>query len=273
MDIWADADYDRQQMIAGSVEVKNTNQSAAIPPFRNYGAAKLHRLPGTLREALDLKELAEKQHGYSARLHLGKNATEAGLRAVEHPYILHLGTHGVFIPLQNAKALQPWLTGGLRNQFNGDAALFQSAIGLAGANRTFDAWLKEELPTPEDDGILVASEAAQLNLEGTWLVTLSACDTGTGGIANGESLLGIKLGFLQAGARNVCVGLWLVSDEYSPLFFRPFYANALQNGDAPLALAKVQRAELMRLSASGTRDALWNAARLAGPFMLTTRGL
>src|SRR5262249_36306824 len=155
-----------------------------------------------------------------------------------------LGTHGFFLPMRNSASDRPWETGGLRNQFNGDAALYQSGIVLAGANKTINAWGTSELPAPEDDGILVAAEAAQLDLRGTWLVTLSACDTGMGGVANGEALLGAKLGFLQAGAQNVCFSLWRVTDAYAPGFMRAFYEKALKSGNASTALAEVQRTEL-----------------------------
>ena len=155
---------------------------------------------------------------------------------------------------------------------SGDAALYQSGIALAGANRAINAWGKSELPSPHDDGIFAAAEAAQLNLHGTWLVTLSACDTGLGGVASGESLLGVKLGFLQAGAQNVCFSLWRVSDSYAPGFMRSFYEKALISGNAPVALAEVQRAELTTLSSAAKPDSLWKAVKLAGPFVVTAQG-
>ena len=83
----------------------------------------------------------------------------------------------------------------------------------------------------------------------------------------------MKLGFLQAGAQNVCFSLSRVSDRYAPGFIRSFYESALQSTDAPAALARVQRAELKRLVADGTGDAVWKAAKLAGPFVVTPRGL
>jgi CHAT domain-containing protein len=143
--------------------------------------------------------------------------------------------------MQKGTSDRPWETGGLANQFNGDAALYQSGIAPAGANKVINAWGKSELPAPFDDGIFVAAEAAQLNLQGTWLVTLSACDTGIGGVANGASVLGVKLGFLQAGAENVCFSLWRVNDSYAPHLMRSFYAAALKSGNAPAAMAAVQR--------------------------------
>jgi CHAT domain-containing protein len=162
--------------------------------------------------------------------------------------------------------------GHLRNQFNGDAALYQSGIALSGANKAINAWGKSELPAPFDDGIFVAAEATQLNLRGTWLVTLSACDSGIGGIAGGESLLGIKLGFLQAGAENVCFSLWRVSDVYAPEFMRSFYEKALKTGNIQAALAEVQREELKKISATAGQDSLWKSVKLAGPFVVTSRG-
>jgi len=266
VEVWADPDFDG---VGAAAERKSRFASMIVPVHRAFGF-KFGRLAGTEKEAMSVRDIAEVR-GLAVHLHLKQTASEAELRKVDRPFILHLGTHGFFLPMQRGASARPWETGGLANQFNGDAALYQSGIALAGANKVINAWGKSELPAPFDDGIFVAAEAAQLNLQGTWLVTLSACDTGIGGVANGESLLGIKLGFLQAGAQNVCFSLWRVSDSYAPGFIRSFYAGALKSGNAPEAMAGVQRDELKRLTSAPAQDSLWKAVKLAGPFVVTVR--
>ena len=79
---------------------------------------------------------------------------------------------------------------------------------LAGAQTTIDAWKRDEVPPVENDGILTAEDVSTLDLRGTWLVTLSACDTGLGEARAGEGVMGLRRGFIQAGAQNLLMTLW-----------------------------------------------------------------
>ena len=78
--------------------------------------------------------------------------------------------------------------------------LLRSGLALAGGNVT------------QRDGILTALEASGLDLWGTKLVTLSACDTGVGEIQNHEGVYGLRRAFLLAGAETLVMSLWPVSD-------------------------------------------------------------
>jgi len=79
-----------------------------------------------------------------------------------------------------------------------------------------------------------------MDLRGTWLVTLSACDTAKGQTRAGEGVMGLRRGFAQAGAENLVLTLWAVSDETIVQIMYDFYQAAHQSGNAPEALAKVQ---------------------------------
>jgi len=113
-----------------------------------------------------------------------------------------------------------------------------------------------------------AAELATLDLTGTWLVTLSACDTGVGALADGEDALALKRAMAQAGARNVVTTLWPVNDRYACQLMRDFYSEALSHHDAPKALAAVQRRELTKPG----DQSLWKRVKLAGPFVVSTTG-
>jgi CHAT domain-containing protein len=68
-------------------------------------------------------------------------------------------------------------------------------------------------PTAADDGLLEASEVAQLRLDADWVV-LSACNTaGPDGSLGGESLSGLARAFFYAGARALLVSHWAVASQ------------------------------------------------------------
>lgn len=101
-----------------------------------------------------------------------------------------------------------------------DPAL-RSGLALAGANQG---------KSGDDDGILTAAEAAYLDLLGTKLVVLSACDTGVGEVKNGEGVQGLRRALVLAGSESQVMTLWPVSDEATKDLMIPYY-KALQRGE------------------------------------------
>jgi len=117
------------------------------------------------------------------------------------PRVLHLATHGFYLP---GAAREPMLLSG---------------IALAGANL--------ELAGKGADGILFALEAQGLNLEGTELVVLSACDTAQGSVDYSEGVFGLARALRIAGVRNVLVTLWPLNDGEARDFLVAFYKTWL----------------------------------------------
>ena len=140
---------------------------------------------------------------------------------------------------------------------------------MAGAQRTLQAWAKGEVPAIENDGVVTAEEVGGLKLDGTWLVVLSACDTGGGEARAGEGVMGLRRGFIQAGAQNLLMTLWPISDETTVQIMLDFYDAALKGGNAPQALADAQRNWLVKLR---KERGLLEAVRLAGPFIMSSQG-
>ena len=65
----------------------------------------------------------------------------------------------------------------------------------------------------EEDGLLTGLEASLLNLQGTELVILSACDSGSGEVKIGEGVMSLRRAFRIAGAETVLASHWKVSDK------------------------------------------------------------
>ena len=231
-------------------------------------------LPGTQAECV---AFARKFKDWSSNVHdpfLGWDATKQALLHLHSPYVLHIGTHGFFQAAEKPDSGIPgqWDLGRKHRLFGSryfKNPMHRSGLALAGAQRTLDAWNRGEVPPIQNDGIVTAEDIATIDLKDTWLVTLSACDTGSGEAKAGEGVLGMRRAFLEAGAENLLMTLWPISDEPMVNVISDFYERAREAGDAPTALAQVQRDWLLR-----TREehGLSRAVHLAGPFVMSSQG-
>ena len=110
--------------------------------------------------------------------------------------------------------------------------LLRSGLALAGAN--------QHKLNSDDDGILTALEASGLNLWGTKLVVLSACDTGLGEIKNGEGVYGLRRAFVLAGTETLMMSLWSVSDFVTRELMINYYKNLKKGIGRSESLRQVQ---------------------------------
>jgi tetratricopeptide (TPR) repeat protein len=230
-------------------------------------------LEGTQKECERLTRAFEGWH-WKVVSFTGKAATKEALFQVHSPYILHLATHGFFEPAdqpeRESTAQQPAsLERSLTKSKFFKNPMHCSGLALAGAQSTLEAWKRSEIPPIENDGILTAEDVAALDLQGTWLVTLSACDTGSGEAKAGEGVLGLRRGFLQAGAQHLLLTLWPISDETTVQIMTDFYDVARKTDNPPQALAQVQRDWLVKIR---KEHGLTQALRLAGPFIMSSQG-
>ncbi len=175
----------------------------------------------------------------------GAHAPASAVRAaLKGRRIVHIATHGFFAAAErcaaNAWTELPRVEAGLELRTFAVDPLRLTAVALSGANRSATG-----------DGLLSARDVSGLDLRGTELVALSACETGLGRTAAGEGALGLGRSFLIAGARVALVSLWKVPSEPTARLFERFYAALARDGDAVEALRSAKRALIAELTASG----------------------
>jgi len=196
----------------------------------DLGQRRWDSLPGTAREGEQIANLL------GAKPISGDAATVRVLQRSIGPRILHIASHGFFVGDQDIPPLDPLRAslagGGQVARFQGEDPLLRSGIVLAGANNPgLD---------PNDDGLLTALEATALQLDGTELVVLSACSTGSGDIQSGEGLYGLQRALTVAGARSTLLSLWKVDDAATAEFMVRFYRRLKAGEGRADALAAVQ---------------------------------
>jgi CHAT domain-containing protein len=261
--IFADPDFSSELPLSKAVAMRSLD-------FQNAAEIELTPLPGSRQEAQIVSQLAN-QSGLSTEIQIGEMANEGKLMKIESPSILHLATHGFFVGSsepQNASRGMKVVSNKEKpsGMFN---PMRQGAVTLAGAQKTLKKWNSGEYPDPSNDGILTAEEAAGMNLDETWLVVLSSCDSGAGFIHSGEGVYGLRRGFMIAGAQNILMTLWPVDDKFTPIFMQDFYKEVFQTGSPAKALGKVQREWINKIN---TEQGLASAVGLAGPFVLAVTG-
>jgi CHAT domain-containing protein/Tfp pilus assembly protein PilF len=188
-------------------------------------------LSGTAEEARSIDALFP-----NAVVLTGERANVAALKQLAAPSMLHIATHGFFLedrhPTRGSEAPK-----GLTERLDLENPLLRSGLAFAGANRNRSG---------NDDGILTALEAANLNLWGTRLVTLSACDTGIGEVRVREGVFGLRRAFVLAGAETLVMSLWPVSDYVTREMMSNYYRGLKRGLGREDALRQAQLAMLKR---------------------------
>jgi CHAT domain-containing protein len=160
-----------------------------VMPYVRVGATRtqLARLPGSQKEAAVVAAILGAHPLY------GSAATETAVKArLASASTIHIASHGF--------------------AYGDPRKSRESFVALA--------------PDAQNDGLLTMAEV----LAGTSpmranLVVLSACETGLGGIAPGEGVVGLPWAFLARGARAVIVSLWSVDDEATSMLMQRFYEH------------------------------------------------
>lgn len=217
----------------GSANPSRTSAAHSTPGNRSVNLAgfAFDPLPGTAREAEALKGILR-----GATVLTGSKASEAALKLVPGPSILHIATHGFFLTDVRKERQE----GAYRALFNSDPSgrklmgenpLLRSGLALAGFNKG---------KSGTEDGVLTALEASGLDLTGTKLVVLSACETGVGDVLNGEGVYGLRRALVIAGAESQVMSLWQVNDESTRDLMIAYYKGLMSAGGRSESLRNVQ---------------------------------
>lgn len=177
-------------------------------------------LPATKIEVDDLESIFKQQNIQTQKL-IGQQATEEMIKNLKNPQILHIATHGFFLQDIQKKETNERSFAGYTQDRMIENPLLRSGLLLAGAKNAFIGKTNEN----QDDGILTAMEAMNLDLDDTDLVVLSACETGLGEVKNGEGVYGLQRAFQTAGVKSILMSLWTVSDEATQKLMTYFYQN------------------------------------------------
>jgi len=254
------------------------NMSSSRVTVRAFGGQLFEPLPGTRQEVKSIGLLTTSK-GMPSKIYLGAEATEEQLKAIQRPKLLHVASHGFFLPEsgwdQHAPGTSTTPQQELQDQYLAKwlkNPMHRSGLALAGVNITLEGKRgagveKEEARKntqqpnmagnsrqankagnrsgiASEDGILTAEEVAELDLAGTEAVVLSACETGLGEAKNGEGVLGLRRAFVQAGAENLVMALWSVSDEATQKLMNSMYGKYLDGQPVWKALLEAQREAL-----------------------------
>ncbi len=250
----ADPDYDLEAGAKSDQTGADKAQQRQSREMVRY-ASHFARLPGTREEGEHIAAMI------GVKALEGGAATKRTVEDARSPRILHIATHGFFLPDQqlppggkefqtdsgkSAAALAYPPSRGIENP------LLRSGLVLAGAN----TWLQGKVPSPDvEDGILTAEDASGLELLFTDLVVLSACQTGLGDIKVGEGVFGLRRAFLLAGAKTLVMSLWKIPDEETRMLMEGFYKRILEGRPRAEALREAQ----LEVKAVSAEPLFWGA--------------
>lgn len=271
--IIADPDYgvdpdeiedDLGRMSLRSLSIRLDNVDATL--LKNMLPDPVLRLKGTGAEAVAVQPLMSRYSGMKAEMFLRKAASETALRLTRRPHTLFVGTHGFFWPEEDLPEIP--------NSFGGQTMLSDSnesnqrnnplrrcGLLLAGCSSLPSSNNEEQL-----DGIVTGAEIVGLDLQGTKLVVLSACETGVGDLTSGQGVAGLRQAVQLAGAESVVSTLWQIPDSETEKLMTAYFKH-LADGKSratSLRLAQLDRLHARRERNGAAHPFFWAAFTLTG---------
>ncbi len=221
----------KSAMLFGNPEfyVKMNNPN----PANTLRGEVISDLPGTEVEIKSIYSILEEK-GWDISFYLDTAASEDRVKRLMNPRVFHIATHGFFTP---APEIEQGV-GGMSEAAAMQNPLLRSGLLLTGAG---DLLAQTLYNYNIESGVLTAYEAMNMSLDNTELVVLSACETGLGDVTIGEGVYGLQRAFLVAGAENLIMSLFKVSDEATQELMTAFYEKWLETGDKRTAFIEAKK--------------------------------
>jgi CHAT domain-containing protein len=200
------------------------NNEEGVASVSRGGGGGWPDLPFTGVEIDSIQRLFEK-HKVSSKVFQKTDANETQLKKLNaySPRILHIATHGFYVPESIAgsgSVVRPE-----QNSYKiATDPLMRNGLILAGGNYV---WGGKAPVKGAEDGVATAYEIAHMDLSNTDLVVLSACETALGDIKGSEGVFGLQRAFKMAGAKKMILSLWQVPDMETAQLMISFYTNWL----------------------------------------------
>lgn len=208
-------------------ELKQASTTSRLSAYRSsdssYRDSTFLNLPGTDNEVKTISEQAQKD-GITSLLYAGEDGSEYNFKDLtgKDINIIHVATHGFYYNAPSTRELTFFEKISVK-----DNPLNRCGLIFSGGNK---AWKGEVIPDNQEDGILLGSEIARMDLSGTDLVVLSACNTGLGDISE-EGVVGLQMAFKRAGVKSLLLTLSKVEDEATSFFMTNFYEHLFGGED------------------------------------------
>ncbi len=183
-------------------------------------------LPGTKEEAESISSTLTSKRVKNELLE-GEAGTEESFKALggAKKDVIHIATHGFYWTETEAgrsgMETSSFMLDGESRAPKEDKALTRSGLLFAGAQNAFEG---KEIPIDVEDGILTAKDISRMDLRGTDLVVISACQSGLGEVT-GDGVFGLQRGFKKAGVQSIVMSLWEVDDTATKVMMTRFYEN------------------------------------------------
>lgn len=244
-----------------TISKENTMWYSDLPRHYSIQNTKLSDLPGTEKEVNEISFLLNEK-GIKTVVYLKKDASEANLKKILKPSVLHIATHGFFFGDLNMSGIKTEKgTVSFRGLQERGTTLKNNVMHNSGLILAkFQNQAIHQNNNTFDDGVLTAYEASALNLSNTQLVVLSACETGLGSVKNGEGIYGLQRAFKIAGAKAILMSMWSVDDEATSDFMLSFYAEWMNSRD----MVKAYKIAMSNTKKKYNHPYYWGAFELLG---------